>query len=241
MVETGSGQRPIRRFTSWYDQGLVTAAGEAVLAQYDDWGIAELRRHRLVWSSWGPRLALGAEDHNFFFEQDWGLRRIEVTNPDQLRLFFLSLLWRAAQSRQREFSEIALSQSDLAQLRQMLVDRNPHPLNFYPTSLTQLSSIGRIHNMVPIADEKRIPPFDDVPERVIPIFRFYFDGLIAHTHNQATDGGHTAGLGALVVGAENTLTVSTVTYEASFQRKNLENLTQEALQSWPEVMRRLGI
>jgi Ser/Thr protein kinase RdoA (MazF antagonist) len=64
LTQHGEGQtRPIRRWTSWYDPRLVTAEGEAILAAYDEWAIQELRRLKLVWSSWGPMLDLSTAGH----------------------------------------------------------------------------------------------------------------------------------------------------------------------------------
>jgi hypothetical protein len=53
LTQGGRGRPPIRRWSSWYDPCLVTQAGEAILAEYDNWAIQELRKNKLIWSSWG--------------------------------------------------------------------------------------------------------------------------------------------------------------------------------------------
>lgn len=62
FAQAGLEAAPIARWTSWYDKGIVTAAGEKILAGYDDWAIQKLRDHRLVWSGWGDEMRLIAPD-----------------------------------------------------------------------------------------------------------------------------------------------------------------------------------
>ena len=81
---------------------------------------------------------------------------------------------------------------------------------FYPVTLVQLSTRGAPHNFTPIVRPKTFPAFDGTPERTVPTFRFYFDGLIAHVHAHADDNGETAALGPIIVGAEERLVAVTV-------------------------------
>ena len=106
----------------------------------------------------------------------------------------------------------------------MILHESVEPLSFYPAVLTQLSTFGVIHNHTPLAKTKVVPALADEPERRIPIFRFYFDGLIAHVHNQASDEGYTESLDSLIAGQSERLTISTVTYERSFQHENINLL-----------------
>jgi hypothetical protein len=163
----------------------------------------------------------------------WGVRKVKVDEPNKLRLFFLSLLWRAAASGMPEFSEVQLPAADLDQLGNMIVGQHPHVISFYPTVLTQLSTTGIVHNMTPLAQIKRVPELVDSSgrstERHIPIFRFYFDGLVAHMHRHATDDGYTESLGDFFIGADSELTVTTVTYEHSFEHENLSYVMAETI------------
>ena len=65
----------------------------------------------------------------------------------------------------------------------------------------------------------------DVQEHTRPIFRFYFEGLVAHIHLDAEY--ESDKLGPLVLGQKESITITTVTYEQSFQRKNLMNITAQ--------------
>ncbi|WP_143080663.1 hypothetical protein [Variovorax sp. YR750] len=120
---------------------------------------------------------------------------------------------------------------ELERLRKMLVDGDASPASFYGVQLTQLSTKGVIHNMPPIAQYKDIRnPVIGLRHQVKKIFRFYFDGLIAHFHLPETDS-PTSDYGPMVLGAEEDLVVSTVTYERSFQKENLQFVLSEALPS----------
>lgn len=222
LYQLGFKTRPVRRWSSWYDPYLVTQDGENILTALDTWAVSEFRKHKLIWTSWDTTEDLGTL-HTPIQGSPWGMRRIDGINPTKLRLFFLSLLWRAAATDLPEFSAVVLPPNDLERLRCMLVSGNPDPIAFYPSQLTQLSTIGRIHNQSPTAGLKKIPNLESKGIFIqLPIFRFYFDGLIAHVHRHATDDGTTAEIGNMIVGAESSLLVSTQTYEDSFQRGNVE-------------------
>lgn len=178
------GARPVRRWTSWYDQTLVTEDGEAILSELDGWAISELRRHRLVWSGWGNESSV-AGHHTLVSGGPIGVRHVQGIEPTKLRLFCLSLLWRAAATTLEEFSEVVLAQEELERLRLMIVNGDAAPLSFYPCQLTQLSTKGVIHNHAPLREMKYAPDLEGDAWRLsieLPTFWFYFDGLIAHMH-----------------------------------------------------------
>jgi hypothetical protein len=69
----------------------------------------------------------------------------------------------------------------------------------------------------------------------IRIFRFFFDGLAVHFHRD-TDAKSYKGMGSLALGAHTRLGVLTITYEASFQKKNLELAMAETGAQWPKEL-----
>lgn len=238
FAQSGRDSAPIKRWTSWYDPTIVTRVGEGILEEYDSWAIEELRRHKLVWSGWGAAAKLISPD----FEeipgaQDYGVRKVIGLDGDRLRLFFLSLLWRAAVSDMPEFSEIVISASELRRLRRMLVEREPLPLHRFPMSLIQLSTRGDIHNLTPLAQEKP-RDFINAAKGKIPIFRFYLDGLIVHFHRRS-NAREVGGLTDLLVAGGEHLIVSTVTFEASWQLNNMNELVREAEERWPDRLARI--
>ena len=233
LVQFGTG-KPTRRWTSWYDPELVTAQGEGILARYDSWAIAQLRRHKLIWSSWGSSQALAADDFRPFPPSPWGLRSIRNFDTAKLRLFYLSVLWRVAATNLPEFAQIQLPNEEIDQLRTMLLEGSIEPLTFYPISLIQISTRGTAHNRPPVSQTKRLVE----PEENVPIVRIYFDGLIAHLHGASEHASRAIELGPIIIGNEDRMTINTVAYEDSSQRAALIIDVAGAYADWPEDMAR---
>ncbi len=231
IYQTGEGTRPIKRMTSWYDTTIVTEEGEKLLAAYDDWAILTLRRLKLVWSGWnGERLRTS---ETMTINDEFAFRKIEGEDWSRLRLFFLSLLWRASVSSLPEFSGIVLPDRDLEVIRVALISGTPPPPEFYPIMLTQLSTKGPPHNHAPIPQLKTIPALGPILEHQLRLFRFYVDGLIIHFHRDAPSKGELAAMGPLVLEAGTTMVVQARTYEGSFQAENLAVTMAETWEKWP--------
>lgn len=187
LFQHGSGRRAQKRRTSWYDPSIVCAEGEKILSDLDDRGIKCLRGHRLIWSGFGPLsrvepdLSLADIDVEL---SDYGVRKVLIEDPDMLRKFFLSLLWRASASNLPEMSEVKLDKPDEEALTTFIRGGSDLPLSFYPCWLTQHHQVGFIHNQTPVKQVKTIPDLEGSTSRSIPIYRFYFDGLVAHFHKK---------------------------------------------------------
>ena len=93
--------------------------------------------------------------------------------------------------------------------------------------------------MAAIAQEKEVPNLEHGSSFTIPIFRFYFDGLIAHFHRPTPDGGIADGLGPLIVGNEQEVVLNTITYARSWQFENLEAVRSEAEMLHPRALARI--
>ena len=217
LYQMGEGKAPVRRWSSWYDPRLVTAEGERYLTELDTWAIATLRKHKLVWSGWAGKTSLGTLETKL--NDSIGIRSVAGIDRRLMRLFFLSLLWRAAASDLSEFSEVSIADEHLVELSRLIVTGDAGDLSFYPCQLTQLSTYGVIHNQTPTRALKMLPPDGEFRFSPIgiPTFRFYFDGLIAHMHIGHPLGLPVSSLGDLIVGAADTLVLSTIPYEDSRQ------------------------
>ena len=170
-----------------------------------------------------------------------GYRSVEGIDFIKLRLFLLSLSWRAAASRTPEMSRVKLPDVDLERIRLLILTGDPGPMSFYPAQIIQLSTHGPTHNQTPIETIKTIPSFTEgVPEVEIPIFRFYFDGLIVHFHRHESDDGYTASVGNLVVGAKNILSFITLPYNISFQEGILRRMMNESETKFGYIMDKLA-
>lgn len=116
IIQAGIGLGVKHRFVSWYDNELVTRAGEDILEEIDTPAIEILRKHKLIWSSWGSDKRLKADD--FLAEpNEQGIRVVRIGRAKELQLFFLSLLWRSAASRRPEFSQVQLPADTVEDLR----------------------------------------------------------------------------------------------------------------------------
>lgn len=224
FFQLGEGRPTTRQWTSWYDPELVTAEGESYLSDLDGWAIATLRRHKLVWSGWGQEESLG--DLSTHVYQCVGIRAVDNLDTKRLRLFFHSLLWRAAASSRSEFKDIVVSSDDLELLRNAILGLSDPPMSFYPIQLTQLSTRGVTHNQTPISDVKYLPhPYVQGGEPIaLPTFRFYLDGLIAHLHRATPLAYSVESLGNLIVGMSDSLVLSTVAFEDSAQARDIEEV-----------------
>lgn len=232
LFQHGSGRRAQKRRTSWYDPSIVCADGESILSDLDDRGIKFLRSNRLVWSGFGPvsRVEpdillsdLGPELN------DYGLRKIHVEDPEALRRFFLSLLWRASVSSLPEMSEVRLSKLDEHNLTSYIRGDIALPLSFYPCWLTQHHQVGFTHNQTPVKQAKTLPALGGSPSQSVPIYRFYIDGLVAHFHEVDADGSPKITENELTVGHSSVLYISCVPWEKSAQLENLRHIARESL------------
>ena len=225
LIQYNSGKRPSRKWSSWYDEQLVIREGEDILSALDNWAIWTLRLHSLVWSGWGEATPL-PPNHAVSQLGQLSCRLVSGVDLKRLRLFLLSLLWRAAATERSEFSEVSIPEQHLEILRQALIDGTLPSEEFYPAALTQLSTKGVQHNLVPLAQMMRFPNLPGLGVQRLPIFRFYLDGLVIHFHRSTS--GLTDRLGPMAVRASGALTVPLIPYERSFQHENFMHVLREA-------------
>lgn len=211
------GSRAIRRWTSWYDNTIVTADGESILSDLDDRGIRELRRQRLIWSAWGPiqSMAIPGVSHS--------IRTIQNVDATTLRLFLLSILWRAAASKLSELADVKLPHDDLMLIRDMIRSRTIIPLTFHPISLVQLSTLGPRHNRSPFAEPLFRPDITSSDTSISNVIRFHFDGLVVYFHTDMQPGYNDLVAGPTFVGGSETIAVVSITFEASRQGSELHS------------------
>ncbi len=222
FLQLGPDQRSKKRWSSWYDPELVTAAGEKYLADLDAWAIKELRRHKLVWSGWGGKDSLDEKLHNT--PGPFGVRVVEGIDPIKLRLFFLSILWRAAATKLHEFSYVVLPDGHLEMLRQMILNGDPEPQSFYPFQLTQLVTKGFIHNHAGVKMDTHLENLEGDGSAPIlsPTYRLYFDGLITHVHLGLPPSYSVENLKGVLVGTASSLAVVTVPFDHSLQFHSMQ-------------------
>ncbi|UWQ77835.1 hypothetical protein K3725_10930 [Leisingera sp. S132] len=224
LLQSTKGRGHLKRWTSWYDASLVTRTGEDLLSEIDDLAIKELRRAKLVWSGWNFHLpkdiTLGP------MSEDYGIRTVDNFNQEAVCLFFWSIAWRASVSQISDMQNFSLPK-EIEEKAKLAILEGRIDCSKMPISLIQLSTKGEPHNHSPILDEKVIPALGDAPERTIPIARIYMDGLIAHLHLEPESFDY-KNEHSLFLGEGKNITVTTISYEKSFQYNNLLNIAFES-------------
>lgn len=237
FIEGGEGRRLIRRPSSWYDPKLVTRKGENILSDLDDYAIKSLRNNFIVWSGWGDAAAIPLDPDDLL--NGYGIRRISGVDTSKLRLFFLSLMWRAAASNRSELAKVALKSDDLERLRTMIVGGHPEPTEFLPVHLIQHSTIGPRHNLGPLkGSELSDAPDAEAPGILAKAYRFYFDGLVAYVCPDLTVDEYGEAKN-LFVGEHDHMLVSCVPFKNSWQENNLKKHIVEAKSDWPDTYNKL--
>jgi hypothetical protein len=224
------GERPKLVFNSWTDSQLCGLKGEERLRDIDTASSKVFQKHGLSWrhfplSEACKRTALG----------DDGIELIEFSEVDTktLRMFFLSVLWRCAASTRVQFAEMSLPPAHLEYLRQIVAGETEPDDSDWPATLLLLTSKGEPQIQAPIAQEFDMLSLGfDLPS--VPIFRFFFDGLIVHMGREPADGTLLDNWGGRVVGVNGGLMLIGRTYEKSWQENNLYQLQHEMLREHTE-------
>jgi hypothetical protein len=235
-IEFGAeGQRPTLKYTSWFDSKLVTCDGEIILSKYDDEAAKELRRLGLTWRYFPTTQA--ATRHSILESFEYIEVKSQKTN--ELRMFFLSVLWRFTASRLPRFRDMKLDPGHQERLRQIVareVDPLPHD---FPAVLVLMTTKGQPQVQSPYPDIMAVPAFGDFKGDTLEIFRFFFDGLIVHMGRRPADSKLFDAWSPRVVGSDDALRIIGRSYEGSFQETNIAALQHQLHQQWPDDARRI--
>lgn len=218
----GEGER--RRWTSWYDQNLVTRDGEDILSAIDDKAIRQIRKHQLVWSSWTvfrPYI----EPFSPLMPHH-GFRKIKIDDSEALIRFALSIAWRASASLLPDMKDATLEPEIQNRLKDYVLGDKIESASMFPVSLIQISTRGEAHNHSPYVDEKEFIGIDNCNREPLKIMHLYMDGLLFHIHLSPIPADHIKN-NPLYLGASDHVLVTAITYEASFQYENLLSLMHE--------------
>ncbi|WP_311791555.1 MULTISPECIES: hypothetical protein [Pantoea] len=215
-----------KRFQGWYDNQLVIDEGEKILRDIDDKAIKALRKNHLVWSGWPTYQDRLAENQMYIpiNDEGFGVRILKNIDSSALKLFFLSIVWRAAASTRDDMSDVILHHDLVERLRLAVASKNLLNSEEFPVRLHQIGNRGVPHNRTPIIE---IQNFDLSPyaPREYLFCRIYLDGLIAHV---ALDGDnhYSEKLGKFLLGADKELGVFVNSFEKSRTFSNLKKVAK---------------
>ncbi|PWB84497.1 MAG: hypothetical protein C3F11_00975 [Methylocystaceae bacterium] len=231
-IQFGEDARPQLLFNSWADNTIVVAQGEKRLADIDTAAARIFRNLGLSWRHF-PLTADAKRAQVGAFESELVTIPVKVEDAAALRLFFLSVLWRCAVSSRVEFAEIFLDEAATEKLRRIILGIEQPSDSDFPSVLVLLTSQGepQVHSPLAQTIDMKALGFD-LPN--VPIFRFFFDGLIVHMGRQLDDKGLLEAWGPRVVGTRPELILIGRPYDGSSQEINLNHLKRTLLEEHPE-------
>lgn len=227
--ETSLGARPRSRPPTWYDNALVIQEGEKILEDIDTPAIEALRKHKLVWSSFENDSPFAPEDFTPC-DINLNLREVAVGSAEELRLFFLSIVWRAAASLRPEFADVEVADEILEDLRLRVLSQDPANVWDYPIVLDQLITRGPAQNRTPILEHFPLA-FEGMENPVsMATVRIYMDGLVAKVILAKGMNINWEDAGKIILGAEDSSLVFSRPFEHSRTLHNMLEVISDNVQ-----------
>ncbi len=221
-IQAKLGSRTVKRFQGWYDNTLAIREGEDILSDIDNKAITILRKNKLVWSGWPTVVDKLPCDPSQIIRTDEtiALRVIPSINFKPLKIFFMSILWRAAASSREDMSEVCLDAETLERLRLATLNQDFLSKYEFPVRLHQIENRGVTHNRSPFLETREYNMGAPFVNRDYTTCRIYMDGLIAHIALDA-DNNYVDSLGDLIVGNSSQQGVLLNRFESSRAKDNL--------------------
>jgi hypothetical protein len=165
FLECDSQTPPKKRFTGWYDQGILGFEGERLIAKYDDDAARCFIQNGFTYRKRRDPHEINRLGSRFLAGQVY-----EITNFDtaRMRLFALSLLWRAAVTSLEAFTSVRVSPSHLTDIRNRLVSGNPGPPREYPVYFGVFCDAEELTKVAPYRHRNH------------PFYRFFLDGVVCY-------------------------------------------------------------
>lgn len=213
----------------------MTAEGEAILADLDDWLINYLRTHKLVWSGWDKEERRLSSEH-FDVGPDPTGRGIRIFNIKDAELFgraLMSIVWRTCASQLPDMAEARVKASTLRRMRATILSQRQYDYNLMPFTLVQLTSKGDIHNHSPILMRRPIGSANR-ESKSATIIRYYFDGLVIHAFPPPRRFDPSE-FGGLILSEKPLLGVIGVPFEESLQKDILNEAVMLSMLNHPDA------
>jgi hypothetical protein len=228
----GGNDRPSLRFTSWYDESLVIDEGERKLAKIDDDAIKVIEKLGISWRYF-PLKQENVSRTNID-GTDFEIIQIQTDGQPVLKLFFLSLLWRASFSSRRECRTIRLDILSREKLRKIINGEVKPGFADFPCVLVLMTTVGPPQVDTPRRDRMAVPQIAPNIRPSEKIFRFFLNGLIVHIGRKASDFRLAENWRWRNVGVSEKLILIGRPYEGSRQMEVIDSLEDELEMKWPE-------
>lgn len=120
--------------------------------------------------------------------EDVNIRTVFFEKPNLIKLFFLSLVWRAAASERREMDDVIIPSDILEDIRLRVFNKEIGDIRDYPVHLHQITTLGDKHNRTPLLEAAyAIDEGGNQTDVVLNRVRIYIDGLVAHVYLYKSD------------------------------------------------------
>lgn len=126
---------PERSWIGEYDPALVCAECEATFHPWDDYAVRLFREE--------PR-----EKDYVYVDGEPGAYTLKTYDYARLKLFFVSLLWRASESSRPFFEHVRVGPKHTVRLRQMILDNDPGGPEEYSVFIVRLTHHDDAHKSV---------------------------------------------------------------------------------------------
>lgn len=171
FLESDGLSRPVKRQTGWYDRTILGHRGEKLISRFDDAASQCFFRRGFTYRA--------RRDPGYISALKQGYRpgevvEVEGVDTSQLRLFALSLLWRAAVSGLPIMAKVSMREQNLEDIRKRILQSSPgNPLE-YPAYFCVFDSAEEL---------PKIQPFRPGTH---PFYRFFLDGVVAYVSPRRT-------------------------------------------------------
>ncbi len=165
FMESDGKSRTKKRQTGWYDETILGIAGEALIARYDDAAARCFIDRGFTYRTRRSKDDLTQIVDDFVAGETYVIEGVDVP---EIRLFAMSLLWRAAVTNMDAFSRIRVSPSHLRDIGARLRAGDPGPYLDYPTWFGVFNGSTEL---------PKVPP---MPSKDIPFVRFFLDGVTCY-------------------------------------------------------------
>lgn len=218
FMEMDGEIRPKRQWSSWYDGELVCDEAEKLFAKWDSYAAKVLADNGLTFRSGKQRIL---DPHKFI--------EIDGTHVEQIRLFGLSLLWRAAATKLEAFRDVELIPSNLEILRRMLVNEDAGACTDFPMLLIAHSDGIECAPIGPMSVSNL---------QGVPFFRFFLDGVVAYIGKEPASKSASR-FGKWLVGSDPALLLYTMPYEGSWQDRATHAAALDTMSGWGDPWRNI--
>lgn len=165
FLECDAASPPRKRFTGWYDPGILGSKGEKVIAAYDDVAAKCFIGNGFTYRTRRDRHDIHSLSSRFVADQVYEIDNVDTA---RIRLFALSLLWRAAVTSLEAFALVKVSPSHLEDIRVRLLRGDAGPAIEYPVYFGVFCDAEELTKVAPYRPRNH------------PFYRFFLDGVVCY-------------------------------------------------------------